>query len=228
MQLSLLDQVAPAADAGFATARRMDLGSGAWIEVVPEWCCGHLRLMDQLLAAADWERHARIMYEREVEVPRLVAGCPGGSGQLPLSGETVLEKHPHRAGQTEIDRVRGLLDRMSTLLSQRYRRRLDRIRLAFYRDGRDSVAFHGDKLGTLRSDTVVAVLSLGARRRFLLRPVDRRRARGRAFRPGEGDLLVMGGNCQETWEHAVPKQKHAGPRLAIMFREPVTPSAAQP
>ena len=91
------------------------------------------------------------------------------------------------------------------------------MRLAWYRDGRDSVAMHGDRIGRRIADTVVAILSLGAPRRFLLKPA----AGGRSLRfdLGRGDLLVMGGACQRTWRHGIPKVKSAGPRISIQFRE---------
>jgi alkylated DNA repair dioxygenase AlkB len=90
--------------------------------------------------------------------------------------------------------------------------------LCLYRDGRDSVAWHGDRIGRgATEDTVVAILSLGAPRALLLRP----RGGGPALRHdiGHGDLLVMGGSCQRTWEHAVPKTaRAAGPRISVQFR----------
>jgi alkylated DNA repair dioxygenase AlkB len=132
------------------------------------------------------------MYERVVDVPRLMAFVPEeGPG------------HP-------------ILPDMAEALSARYRRPLRSISLAAYRDGRDSVAFHGDRLGVRRADAIVAIVSLGFPRRFLLR-----RAGGgasRAFTLGGGDLLVMGGTCQMTWEHAVPKVAHAGLRISVQFR----------
>jgi alkylated DNA repair dioxygenase AlkB len=90
--------------------------------------------------------------------------------------------------------------------------------LCLYRDGRDSVAWHGDTTGRGGTqDTVVAIVSLGAPRALLLRP----RGGGPAIRHdlGHGDLLVMGGSCQRTWEHAVPKTSRAtGPRISVQFR----------
>ncbi|MGH3205256.1 MAG: alpha-ketoglutarate-dependent dioxygenase AlkB, partial [Streptosporangiaceae bacterium] len=90
--------------------------------------------------------------------------------------------------------------------------------LCLYRDGRDSVAWHGDTIGRgSREDTMVAILSLGAPRALLLRPRDGgSRLR---YEVGHGDLLVMGGSCQRTWEHAVPKTAQAaGPRISVQFR----------
>jgi alkylated DNA repair dioxygenase AlkB len=132
------------------------------------------------------------MYERVVDVPRLVA-------ELPDDGPG----HP-------------VLDQATAALSRHYGLALTRISLAYYRDGRDSVAWHGDRLGRLVDDTVVAILSLGEPRRFLLRPAAG--GASRAFDLGWGDLLVMGGSCQRTWQHAVPKTGQAGPRISAQFR----------
>ncbi|WP_336113791.1 alpha-ketoglutarate-dependent dioxygenase AlkB [Streptomyces sp. PTD9-10] len=91
--------------------------------------------------------------------------------------------------------------------------------LCFHRDGRDSVAWHGDRIGRgARQDTMVAILSVGAPRDLLLRPAPGGGTTVR--RPlGHGDLIVMGGSCQRTWEHCVPKTARAtGPRISIQFR----------
>src|SRR3954464_11320920 len=91
--------------------------------------------------------------------------------------------------------------------------------LCLYRDGRDSVAWHGDRIGRGNSeDTMVALIVLGAPRALLLRP---RGGGGPTIRHdlGHGDLLVMGGSCQRTWEHAVPKTaRPVGPRISVQFR----------
>lgn len=269
MQLSLLDR-APAqagsalgtdegewaSDAAWKRVRRIDLGDGAWLELGRGFVPRQGRLFELLEQGADWELHERQMYERVVAVPRLVASCPGSPVRRPWEGESVVRVLPRRAPPAEVARGAAALRDFQASLSHRYGRELASISLAYYRDGSDSVAFHGDKLGALRQDTVVAILSLGAPRHFVLRrapgydsalPRDLLHAgvgsvrsrgvrsggagsrdvreRGSAERPsfvlsvGEGDLLVMGGTCQETWEHGVPKEAHAGRRIAVMFRE---------
>ena len=83
--------------------------------------------------------------------------------------------------------------------------------LCLYRNGDDSVAWHGDTIGrSSTEDTMVAIVCLGATRVFALRP----RGGGKSLRlqHRHGDLLVMGGSCQRTWEHAIPKTvKPVGP-----------------
>jgi alkylated DNA repair dioxygenase AlkB len=96
--------------------------------------------------------------------------------------------------------------------------------LCFYRDGRDSVAWHGDRIGRgNHEDTMVAILSVGEPRMLALRP--RPGATGGPvsstvrYPLGHGDLIVMGGSCQRTWEHAIPKATgRVGPRISIQFR----------
>ena len=179
-------------DLDFAAARRSDFGSGAWLEVVPGWVRGAESLFDLVVEAAPWAGHERWMYDRMVTEPRLsTRGWADAPDPVPA---------------------------MATAVSDRYGLRLDAISANFYRDGQDSVAWHGDTSGRRVATTVVAIAVLGAPRRFLLRP--RGGGPTRRLNPGHGDLLVMGGTCQRTWEHAVPKCAVAGPRVALMFREP--------
>jgi alkylated DNA repair dioxygenase AlkB len=199
-QASLFGFGEPRLDSGFARGRRVPLGAGAWIEHVPGWLEGHEALFEVLRDTIAWQHQRRRMYERVVDVPRLVASVPDDG-----PGHSVL-------GQA------------SLALSARYGLDLSRISLAYYRDGQDSVAWHGDRLGRLVDDTVVAILSVGSPRRFLLRPA----AGGpsRAYELGWGDLLVMGGSCQRTWQHAVPKVASAGPRISVQFRPDVVDTEA--
>ena len=132
------------------------------------------------------------MYERVVDVPRLTA-------PLPASGPAA-----------------KIVGRLCAALAAHYRVTFENVSLAWYRDGADSVAAHGDRIGRHRDDTVVAIVSVGAPRRFVLR----RTAGGGSltYWPGWGDLLVMGGSCQRTWQHAIPKTSHADPRISIQLR----------
>lgn len=225
MQLSLADQWAPGADAGFQGLIRRDLGKGAWVDFAPGWLSGQQKLFEMMLASCDWERHRRTMFDRVVEVPRLVASAPGSGLDLDWD-EDVVEKQAHRARPEQVEQAADQTAEMAAILSVRYQRVLSSVTLGYYRDGRDSVAYHGDKMGPLRGDTVVAICAVGARRKFLLRPQGG--GQSRSFQFGGGDLLVMGGTCQATWEHAIPKTAHCGPRIAIMFREQLPTPARRP
>jgi alkylated DNA repair dioxygenase AlkB len=191
-QRSLFDSGEPRFDPRLARLRRIPLEKGAWVDHLPGWLEGHETVLDALWATTQWQSHRRHMYERMVDVPRLVATLPeNGPG------------HP-------------IVTDMADALSAHYFRDLFDISLAAYRDGRDSVAFHGDRLGINRADAIVAIVSLGFPRRFLLRPAGG--GSSRAFNLGRGDLIVMGGSCQLTWEHAVPKVAHAELRISVQFR----------
>jgi alkylated DNA repair dioxygenase AlkB len=194
-QGSLFGLGEPRLDPSLRSLRRLTLAAGAWVDHLPGWLEGHDALFQRLRRTTRWEHQRRRMYEQIVDVPRLVATLPDdGPG------------HP-------------VLLQAADALSRRYGLALNRLSLAYYRDGRDSVAWHGDRLGRLVDNTVVAILSLGQPRRFLLRPVGG--GASRAFDLGWGDLLVMGGTCQRTWQHAVPKMALAGPRMSVQFRPDV-------
>ncbi|OLZ73656.1 alpha-ketoglutarate-dependent dioxygenase AlkB [Streptomyces sp. IMTB 2501] len=180
--------------------RRTELGSGAWIDVLPAWLSGADALFEKLAADVPWRAERRKMYDNVVAVPRLLAFC-AAHDSLP---------HP-------------VLDEARDALSRHYAEELGEpfttAGLCYYRDGRDSVAWHGDRGGrAAREDTMVAILSVGAPRDLLLRPAGGGASTVR--RPlGHGDLIVMGGSCQRTWEHCVPKTTRAtGPRISIQFR----------
>ena len=197
-QRSLFGVAVPRCDPELRGLQRTELGAGAWIDSRREWVEGHETLLEALWSAMRWHAQRRRMYDRVVDVPRLLASWPAyGPG------------HP-------------LIANLAAALSRHYGRPLPGISLAAYRDGRDSVAFHGDRLGPARADAIVAIVALGARRRFLLRPVGGGRSRALEF--GGGDLLVMGGTCQQTWEHAIPKVANADLRISIQLRSaPVDP-----
>jgi alkylated DNA repair dioxygenase AlkB len=194
-QASLFGSGEPRLDSHLSGLRRLPIGEGAWIDHRPGWLEGHEAVFEALRQTTRWRHQRRRMYERVVDVPRLVA-------ELPDDGPG----HP-------------VLLEAGAALSRHYGLDLARVSLAYYRDGHDSVAWHGDRLGRLVDDTVVAILSVGAPRRFLLRPAAG--GASRAFDLGWGDLLVMGGSCQRTWQHAVPKAAVAGPRISVQFRPEV-------
>jgi len=105
---------------------------------------------------------------------------------------------------------------MAGLLSVRYGVAFTQVGVNLYRDGADSVAWHGDRVARELPEAVVALVSLGAVRPFRLRPAGG--GSSVAYLPGPGDLLVMGGSCQRTWQHCVPKTRAAAPRISIQFR----------
>jgi alkylated DNA repair dioxygenase AlkB len=200
--LDLGDDPAP----GPLRPERVPLAHGAWVDVQRGWLTGSGALFAALTGNVPWRAERRHMYERIVDVPRLLCFY-GEDAQLPDPVLDVCRDALTRHYQGELGepfRTAGL---------------------CLYRDGRDSVAWHGDTIGRgSTEDTMVAILSLGTARPLLLRP----RARAETgdgvsgtlrYSLGHGDLLVMGGSCQRTWEHAVPKSAHStGQRISVQFR----------
>ena len=180
-----------------ARVRRTWLSGGAWLDVRRGWLTGADALFQRLLDVVPWRAERRQMYDRVVAVPRLLCFY-GEDEQLP---------------DPALDGARRALDaHYATELGERFAT----AGLCLYRDGRDSVAWHGDRIARTVVQPLVATVSLGSKRRFLLRP----KGGGASVRfdPDKGDLLVMGGQCQRTWEHTVPKVADAGPRISITVR----------
>jgi alkylated DNA repair dioxygenase AlkB len=178
---------------------RTSLSEGAWVELRRNWVSGSDGLFDHLSEAVPWRAERRRMYDRVLDVPRLVSFYDENE---PLPDPTLAA-------------MRGALsEEYWPELGEPFRT----VGLCLYRDGNDSVAWHGDTIGRGSTvDTLVAIVSLGAPRSFLLRP--RGGGPSRHFEVGRGDLLVMGGSCQRTWEHSVPKRSRVdGPRISIQFR----------
>jgi alkylated DNA repair dioxygenase AlkB len=200
LQESLLDAGdEPALGALGDSVRRIPLTRGAWVDLRPGWLSGAGTVFGRLAGTVPWRAEKRRMYDRVVDVPRLL--CFYGEGEPlpdPALAAALAALNAHYGPELgEPFRTAGLCR---------------------YRDGRDSVAWHGDTIGRgSREDTMVAILSLGAPRALALRP--RGGGPSRRYEVGHGDLLVMGGSCQRTWEHAVPKTAQAtGPRISVQFR----------
>jgi len=204
VQESLLD-VGDQPTPGTVQPERVPLSHGAWIDVQRGWLTGSAELFARLAETVPWRAERRRMYDRTVDVPRL----------LRFYGEDAALPDP-------------VLDACRDALNTHYAAELGEpfvtAGLCFYRDGRDSVAWHGDRTGRGSSeDTMVAILSLGTARPLLLRPASGSGGNGNGatqrYSLGHGDLIVMGGSCQRTWEHAVPKSaRPTGPRISVQFR----------
>jgi alkylated DNA repair dioxygenase AlkB len=183
------------------TVRRHVLGAGAWVDVRAAWASGADELFARLVRDVPWHAERRQMYDRVVDVPRLLKFYGAG------------ERWPDPA-------VLAARDALNAHYGPELGEPFTTAGLCFYRDGRDSVAWHGDTIGRSRSeDTMVAILSLGETRRLSLRPRPGVSGGSLSFPVGHGALLVMGGSCQRTWEHAVLKTaRPVGPRISIQFR----------
>ncbi|MDG4750498.1 alpha-ketoglutarate-dependent dioxygenase AlkB [Micromonospora sp. WMMD718] len=180
--------------------RRHELSRGAWVDHLPGWVRGSDEVLDTLRHDVPWRAERRTMYDTEVDVPRLLcwyaAGRPLPHPVLTAARDALTRHYAPELGEPFV--TAGM---------------------CLYRDGRDSVAWHGDTHGrSAHTDTMVAIVSFGSPRALLLRP---RGGGGGSLRfpLGHGDLVVMGGSCQRTWEHAVPKTtRPVGPRVSVQFR----------
>ncbi|WP_139977613.1 alpha-ketoglutarate-dependent dioxygenase AlkB [Nocardioides litoris] len=198
-QSTLFEAPSPGSAVGaLAGLERRVLGQGAWLDVLPGWVPASDDVLETLVRDVPWRAERRQMYDRLVDVPRL------------LHTYMIGEELPH-----------PVLTEARDALSAHYADELgEPFRTAgccYYRDGRDSVAWHGDTIGRGSThDTMVAIVSFGDPRRLQLRP--RSGGPSTSVEMGHGDLVVMGGSCQRTWEHAVPKVAHAGPRISVQYR----------
>lgn len=196
-QVSLFGVGEPGADEAFAAAARVDLDGSSWVEYVPGWLDGADTVFDRVVAAVELRQRTNIpMYDTVVDEPRLTSWW-----------------HAAEHGDEPVEPLREL----RRLVVDRYERPFDSIGFNLYRDGDDSVAWHGDRHRKRVVDPVVAILSVGAARPLKLRP--RGGGASLSWNLGGGDLFVMGGACQHDWEHCVPKiRRPVGPRLSITFR----------
>ena len=200
-QTSLFDSEEVGFDAAFGELERIQLDDSAWVDYAPGWVRGSDRLFGEVLETRDWGQRVRRMYDKKEREPPLTAPWGTHSGE-PLEPP--------------------VLEDMRKALSQRYGVEFDSVGFNLYRDGQDSVAWHGDRIRKEIEDPIVVLVSLGEPRRFLLRP--RGGGKSTAFLLGKGDLLVTGGKTQRTWEHSVPKVAKAGPRISLAFRHGMDPA----
>ena len=201
-QPSLFGATPPDFDCTFAALQRTWLDAESWVDHAVGWVSGADALFADLVASRPWGQRTRVLWDKQMLEPRLTSHWELASGE-PL--------------------LPPVVDAMRLALSARYGVELDSAGFNLYRDGRDSVAWHGDRIRREIREPVVALVSLGEPRRFLLR-----RAGGGTslrFDLGGGDLLVTGGRTQRTWQHSVPKVARAGPRLSIAFRHGLSPAA---
>ena len=187
-QPSLLAVDEPHVDTTFASLERVQLDERAWVDFCPRWLLGADAVFDEVVERARWQQPDRPMYGQIVTQPRLNAKWP----------------------------KLAIIEDMRRALSERYGLEFVSGGCNLYRDGRDSVAWHRDRIAKEIVDPIVGIVTLGQARPFLMRP--RGGGRSTRFLPGPGDLIVTGGTAQRDWEHTVPKVREAGPRASITFR----------
>lgn len=193
-QPSLFDVGTVTFDRTFRNLTRRELPDGAWVDYVPGWVEGAGELFEELLRVVPWRSRVVHMYDRTVREPRLTARWQLEEDRVPLP----------------------IIADIAEVLGERYDVAFSSVGCNLYRDGNDSVAWHGDRVARDVPEATIAIASVGEPRTFRLRP--KGGGRSIAYRVGGGDLLLMGGSCQRTWDHAVPKARSAGPRISITFR----------
>jgi alkylated DNA repair dioxygenase AlkB len=174
----------------------------SWVDITRGWLPDGDATFDELVRSTPWQQGKVWRYERWMEEPRLGYFMRSADITQPAIAET------QRA------------------IEQRYRAKYDGVAFAYYRNQRDSVAWHRDREMRYLEDTVVGILTLGAQRSFLVGPRGRRDkfvgANGGAthdLSPASGDLMVFGGRFQADWEHAVPKsQRPLRGRISAQWR----------
>lgn len=186
-------------DAAFSEISRRELADDAWIDYQPGWVHGVDELFDRIMTTTPWRQQTRWLYERRLPEPRLTHRWTVDDDPPPLD----------------------LLIEMATALGRRYAQSFTQIGTNLYRSGADSVAWHGDRIARELPSATVALISLGEPRPFKLRP--KGGGPSITYVPDRGDLLVMGGSCQRTWDHTVPKVRLAGPRMSVQFRHSYQP-----
>lgn len=190
--------------------RRIDLHGGAWVETWDGWLRDFeaSTLATTLVHELEWEQRHIVLFGKRVMQPRLIAWA----GELPYrySGQT-LEPRPWP------DAARVVLMRMSATAQVAF----NHVLINRYRDGKDSMGYHSDDEPELGPDPVVATLSLGETRRFVLRRQDRQSEEPPLVLPlCHGSLLIMGGTCQRLYRHAIPRDTGSSvkERISLTFR----------
>lgn len=194
-QHSLFDAPSVGFDETFAGLERIALDDACWVDHLPDFVRGADLLFDQVLKARKWGQRQRWMYEKQVLEPRLTSPWNIKRGE-PLNPP--------------------ILEQLRVAIGARYGVEFDTVGFNLYRDGADSVAWHSDHIVKEIDEPTIALVSVGERRKFMMRP--KAGGKSRTFMLGRGDLLVTGGKTNHRWDHSVPKVAQAGPRISLAFR----------
>lgn len=190
---------------------QQSIGHGAWIQHVPDFLSQQDAddALSVLLEQLDWEQRANVVFGKEVMQPRLSAWA----GAIPyrFSGQTLEPRAPTPMLADLTTRVLDVVDHP-----------FNHVVVNRYRDGKDWIARHADNERELGFRPLIVALSLGATRRFELYRKKGRRTK--KLQLTHGSLLVMGGSCQHTWRHALPKQATVtDERLNLTWRQLMGP-----
>ena len=187
---------------------RIELAEGAWLDYLPAWidASDADRLLTALRDELAWEHREIVIFGRRIPQPRLIAW--GGSAAYRYSGQTL---EPRALTGT----VAALLARASAFARVPF----NHVLANRYRDGHDSMGMHADDERELGPAPVVATLSLGAARRFVIAGRRAKTGERRNLSLASGSLLVMGGACQSEFRHGLPRDPALqSERISLTFR----------
>ena len=197
---------------------RISLARGAWLDHDPAWLSGDAadRALTALRDELEWEQREIVLFGRRILQPRLIAWA--GEVGYRYSGQTLEPRAFTPAARHLLERVRADTGApFNHLLVNRYR------------TGEDSMGLHADDEPELGPDPLVATVSLGAGRRFIVKPRRMEDGRRQDLELGHGALLVMGGTCQRHYVHGVPRQASVtGERISLTFRRLLRAPDADP
>lgn len=186
---------------------------GAWLRYAPRFLDANAAdaLFGMLLDDIAWEQHHVHLFGRKLPAPRLSCWVGDAGAAYTYSG-TRFEPRPWPAALTKLREH----------LQARCNTHFNSVLANLYRDGQDAMAWHSDDEPELGPQPLIASLSLGATRRFVLRPRVKgsSRAQDLPMQLTHGSLLLMGGDCQCLYRHALPRTRCiVAPRINLTFRQ---------
>ncbi len=187
--------------------KRDEMPGDAWVDYARGWIerDDATLLLDRLIEELDWQQRPIRVFGKDVMQPRLITWA--GETPYRYSGQT-LEPIP----------LDGILAELNAAVSEACGVPFNHVLGNRYRDGRDHMGWHADDERELGRQPIIAALSLGVRRKFVLHRKRNKRQK-RHYELAHGSLLVMGGACQHTWRHTVPKMTNlVGERINLTFR----------
>ena len=164
-------------------------------------------LFDFLTKNINWQIEHLEMFGKLVQVPRRIAFF----GEEGLS--YTYSKQIHRA----LPWPPNLVD-LKEKIEEKLKTAFNSVLCNYYKDGNDYIGWHQDNEADLGMDPIIASISLGAERKFLLRNCQTRRIK--EFILSDGDLFVMHSDCQRNWQHSLPRSRHIqNPRINLTYRK---------
>lgn len=192
-----------------ARLQKLELSPNSWISYIPSWLQPSQadQLMTELYNSLQWKEGQIRMFGQWLSIPRQHAWYGDTQASYGWSGQRA-EPLPW---VPELEQLRQMLQQSTGAL-------FNGVLANLYRDGKDCMHWHSDDEAELRQRPLIAAISVGAERRFSLRHKSRAYPTHR-LQLGHGSLLLMGGDCQHDWQHALPRSTRIDkPRVSLTFR----------